>query len=421
MKKLLILIALAVSTLSVWAQNAKLDLSHALKIGDQLADFPKSQIINYKGATFDYSKSKGKLLLLDFFNTGCSSCIAKMPSLEKFQKEMNGQLEVVMVTYEDKATMEKFYKNNKYLKEHKCKLPTIVSDTSLIKLFPYNSVSHLVWVFDHQVKAISYPDHVTPENIQKVIKGEDVVIPVKNDFEVVEIQRSGSLIDTTGAALIGQVTLTAYNPKLTLQGLKIEYDSISGLQTAYINNVSIVGAFTSARAVLKEPTYFLIKDRYEWHVKDSLSYDYFESETNPYRLWAEKNAICYKRVSKRKLSDSTWARLIMRDIADFLNIEVSWEIRKKPCLVIKNEEKGERLGVPQKSTVFQESGALALGMDFSGRFHPTIDEANYKELLTLPAIKGLKDYRELNPYLLGYGLIIKEELRDIEVLVVREK
>ena len=420
MKKLLILIILAVSTLSAWAQYTNLDLSQALKLGDPLADFPKSQIINYNSSTFDYAKSKGKLLLLDFFNTRCSSCIAKMPTMEKIQKEMKGQLEVVMVTYEDKTTMEKFYKSNKYLKEHNCKLPTIVSDTSLIKLFPYNTVSHVVWVFDHQIKAISHPDYVNQENIMKVIKGEAVEIPVKNDFEVVEIQRIGGLVDATEVGLIGQVMLSAYNPKLTLNGLKIEYDSITGLETAYINNVSIIGAFTSARSVIKEPTYFLIKDRYEWHVKDSLAYEYFESETNPYRLWAEKNAICYKRVSKRKLSDSTWAKLVMRDIADFLHIEVSWEIRKKPCLVIKSVEKGERV-VPQKSNIFQESGALALGLDFSGRFHPTIDEANYKGSLTLPTIKGIKDYKEFNPYLLGYGLMIKEELRDIEVLVIREK
>lgn len=420
MKKLLILIIFAVSTLSVWAQYANLDLRQALKVGDSLINFPKAQVINYDRSTFDYAKSKGKLLLLDFFNTRCSSCIAKMPTMEKIQKEMNGQLEVVMVTYEDKATMEKFYKSNKYLKEHKCKLPTIVSDTSLIKLFPYNTVSHVVWIFDHQIKAISHPDYVNQENIMKVIKGETVEIPIKNDFEVVEIQTNDDATDRTDADLIGKVELTTYNPKLTLNGLKIDYDSITGMQTAYINNVSILGAFTSARAKIKDPTYFLIKDRYEWHVKDPEQYEYFESEENPYRLWAEKNAICYKRVSRRKLPDSTWAKLVMHDIADFLQIDVSWEIKSKRCLVIGTTEKGEKI-IPQKSVVFQESGALALGMDFSGRFLPAIDEANFKSPLTLPAIKDLKNYKELNPYLAGYGLMIKEELRDIEVLVVKER
>lgn len=420
MKKLLILIILAVSTLSVWAQYTNLDLSQALKVGDSLINFPKAQVINYNSSTFDYTKSKGKLLLLDFFNTRCSSCIAKMPTMEKIQKEMKGQLEVVMVTYEDKATMEKFYKNNKYLKEHKCKLPTIVSDTSLIKLFPYNAVSHVVWVYDHQIKAISYPDHVTQENIQKVIKGETVEIPVKNDFEVVEIQANANVLGRTDDNLIGKVELTAYNPKLTLNGLKIDYDSITGMQTAYINNVSILGAFTSARAKIKDPSYFLIKDRYEWHVKDPEQYEYFESEANPYRLWAEKNAICYKRISRRKLPDSTWAKLVMRDIADFLQIDVSWETKSKRCLVISTTEKGEKI-IPQKSVVFQESATLAFGLDFSGRFLPVIDEASFKSPLTLPAIKDLKDYKELNPYLVGYGLMIKEELRDIEVLVVKER
>lgn len=422
MKKLMLIITCMLLVMMSNAQKNEMDRSKGLKIGSQLPTFPRSAIINYPGKLYDYKKSDSKVFILDFFNTGCASCIENMPRLNKLKEKFRDQLDVVMVTYEDRQRMEKFYANNKFLKENNVKLPTIVSDTSLKKYFPHQAVSHTVWIINNEVKAISHPDFVNEENIQRLLEGKSINVPLKDDFTLNEIEESSQTNGSMRKSLIGSLQLTGYKSNLNSTGLKYRYDSIQGMHVTYINNLDILGAFTAAWAHVKTPKYFLTKERIVWEVTDPDRYFYDKSKSLPYHAWAEQNAICYERKDCLEVSDTIRVKKVLEDLSDLLNLDVKWEVRKRPCLIIVNEGKadGKKIAeIPDNDSNLVEGAETLTGyLDFAGAFPPVFDESKYTGIIQVP--NGY-DLEKLNRRLSYYGLKIKEGFRDMEVLVIRER
>jgi len=416
MKKIIAVFLVIFVYITASAQQKQLDRSLQLKIGDQLPPLPKLPIVNYSENFFNDNKQDDKLIIFDLFNTGCTSCIAKMPALQKLKTEFGRKLEVIMVTPEDKGTMERFYRNNKFLKEHAAALPTIVSDTLLQKYFPHVAVSHVAWIYKNKVMAISHPDYVTAENIQKILKGEPTDIPLKDDFSIVEITSDDQVSVEDNKKMIGSIQITGYNPKLNSTGIKFVHDSTQGVHTTYFNNLDLLGAFTAAWAPVKKPTYLLQKERIEWNVKNPDRYQYDESKSLPYQMWLEKYSVCYKRMDHLDVSDSTRALHVLNDLSDFFGVKVSWEFRKRRCLVITKTAQ-KHVELKQKGMRYDGTETFAFFMDYSGKYPPVIDEVKLTVDMEIPDFNNLD---ELNHYLANYGAMIKEDWRDIEVLVFKE-
>lgn len=422
MNRLILMLGFVILGLTSHAQKKEIDRTRELKIGSQLPSFPKSKVVNYPNKVYDYKKSANKLLILDFFNTSCASCIENMPRLNKLKMQFKDQLDVVMVTYEDKQRMEKFYANNKFLKKNNVNLPTIVSDTLLKRYFPHQAVSHTVWIMNNEVKAISHPDFVNEENIQRLLDGKTISIPLKNDFAISEIEEKSETIDSKGKSLIGSIQLTGYKNNLNSTGLKYRYDSLQQMHVTYINNLDILGAFTAAWAHIKTPKYFLTKDRVVWEVANPDRYFYDKSKSLPYHAWAEQYAICYERKDCLEVSDTVRVQKVLDDLSDLLNLDVKWETRKRPCLIIANEGKADEkkiAEIPDNDSNLVEGAETLTGyLDFAGVFPPVFDESKYTGIIKVP--NGY-DLEKLNARLSYYGLKIKESSRDMEVLVIRER
>lgn len=416
MKKIIAVFLVIFVYITASAQQVAVDRSLELKIGDRLPLLPKMPIINYSDNFFNYDKQDDRLIILDLFNTGCTSCIAKMPALQKLKKEFGRKLEVIMVTPEDKGKMEGFYRNNKFLKEHAAALPTIVSDTLLQKYFPHVAVSHVAWIYKNQVMAISHPDYVTAENIQKILKGESIDIPQKDDFSIVEITSDDQVSVVDQEKMIGSVQITGFNPKLNSTGIKFVHDSTQGVHTTYFNNLDLLGAFTAAWSRIKKPTYLLLKERIEWNVKNPDRYHYDELKGLPYQMWQEKYSVSYKRMDHLDISDSLRAKKVLDDLSDFFGVKVSWELRKRRCLVITKAEQ-KHTEIKQKGLRYDGTESLAFAIDYSGKYPPVIDEVKLIVDMEIPDFKNLD---ELSLYLANYGAIVKEDWRDIEVLVFKE-
>ena len=66
--------------------NAQQKSNAFLKVGDYLPDM-QLQMENYHSPTAKLSDFKGKLLILDFWGTWCTPCVAALPELERLQNE----------------------------------------------------------------------------------------------------------------------------------------------------------------------------------------------------------------------------------------------------------------------------------------------------------------------------------------------
>lgn len=97
-----------------------------------------------------FSDFRGKAILLDFWSTGCVSCIKGIPKMERYQRQYKDELVVLLVnskrnkdTPERIANRFKIYKEvNKYVPE----LPTILDDTIFTALLPHNTIPNIAWI-----------------------------------------------------------------------------------------------------------------------------------------------------------------------------------------------------------------------------------------------------------------------------------
>ena len=80
----------------------------AYKQRDMVPNLPVSQILNYSDASSTLSKLKADITIIDFFGTWCAPCIKALPELKNYKEKFKGNLQVLLVSIEDKNKLTKF-------------------------------------------------------------------------------------------------------------------------------------------------------------------------------------------------------------------------------------------------------------------------------------------------------------------------
>lgn len=62
----------------------------------------------------NFSRSKGKVVLVNFWATWCPPCVAEMPSLQKLYDEYGDKMDFYFVTSEKRETVQQFLSKNNY-------------------------------------------------------------------------------------------------------------------------------------------------------------------------------------------------------------------------------------------------------------------------------------------------------------------
>ncbi|WP_293887832.1 TlpA family protein disulfide reductase [Sphingobacterium sp. UBA3549] len=179
----------------------------ALKPGDKIPDavWNQSLELNYfngKKKTVKFADLKGKLILLDFWSTGCPSCIEGIPKMELIQQRFPNKMQVVMVNSKRnkdtakriKTRFEKFKADFNFTPS----LPTVLDDTIFTALFAHNTLPALA-VIDAKGEfvAMTSSHSLTDKNIQALMDGNAVL---KNEGNYKNLIRSAAepLLDTVG-------------------------------------------------------------------------------------------------------------------------------------------------------------------------------------------------------------------------------
>lgn len=145
-----------------------------LQIGQPVPDNLVLDMVNYPTPTARLSDLKGKLLILDFYATWCSSSRVPLPLLDELQKEFGDKLQVLLVSYtnarDNRASVEAFFEKWRNPDGSRYRLPSVVNDTALIKRFPHQSIPHFIWVDPNgSVQAITRAEQVTAVNVRRAI------------------------------------------------------------------------------------------------------------------------------------------------------------------------------------------------------------------------------------------------------------
>lgn len=139
-----------------------------LKVGDKVPDTEFTRVLNYKSTSLRLSDFKNKVVVLDFWATWCTSCLARFPAERALQRRMGDTLQIILVnpknTRNTHSKVAAFFKERRGLYD----FPSIDEDTILSQWFPGLAVPRFAWIRNNVVVALPEPEALTAGNIRAV-------------------------------------------------------------------------------------------------------------------------------------------------------------------------------------------------------------------------------------------------------------
>lgn len=405
----------------------------ALQPGDPLPKTVIRDVWNYKTREIRLSDFKGKMIILDFWSTGCISCLESFPHVDSVQKKFADKIQIILVARESSQTIAAFFK--KKVKLHKPDVPMICSDRLLNQLLPHQGVPFNAWInSDGTLLYTGESRYLSIANLQKVIKGEeaDIKAPQRKDYKY-------SMLDDDMVSLAGSYSCISKGKR----GLQIDGGERKGFKV--ITTVPLEAADLY---------------RYAWDGLTGFQYNFrkrpgvsiFEESADSKKLivdrksteWKENNLYCYQMWVPSISRKNEW-EIMKEDLDRYFGFESRVEKRSITSLVLvrKNNEdllstRGgtivdtwDRAGLRSEKT---DSFTILRNLPFSllsKRLKayieyffklPFEDQSGYEGNIDMQfRDTALQNLQELKKVLQQYGLNLEERRVEQDVLVISEK
>lgn len=358
----------------LYAQSA-LSKIEPLTVGDTVPDITFGHIFNFKDTAAKLSDFHGKLVIIDFWGTYCSSCIGALPGIDALQKRFKNKLQVLTVTEFDtkQKVLDVF---DKFKDFQDLKLPVVFSSQRLSQYFPHQLLSHVVWIDGNRiVKAITGTEYVNAKNIRRVLNGEPINWPVKQD--VTGFNYSRPLLQLTSRD-IARPSFFYYSSMTShIEGI----DQTTGVFIDSAHNTIVKTHFNASLLQLCcasvngsfsgsiNPKYLILK------VKDSSRF-MRNAQKQYYSDWAKKNTFCYSWALPLTASESEQREFVKKDLAHWLGLlGLSCRKAEMPvkCLLLVDTGKSQRKLLKSKG----------------GKYYYGLNDTGKTKLLVNSSLSGL--------------------------------
>ncbi|WP_026898549.1 TlpA family protein disulfide reductase [Daejeonella oryzae] len=391
-----------------------------LKPGDQVPDVTISNLINYKTGTAKISDFRGKLLILDFWNTWCKGCLESFEKADELQRQFGDQLQVLFITTQQGQEIQKFLL--KYPRIAAFKNVIATGDIAMKKLFPYATVPHLVWI-SPEGKLIQTTESYdfNAQNIQKLLAKEQA------DFKA---QKTDQLNFDTREPLFdrgnGGAAVYKYRSMITgfsagLPGsIGVREDSVSVRLHAL--NQGVVSMYKKA---LNLPSYWQ-DNRVLYEGLERRDYeigDWYRERQD--KVW------CYELILPLSFRQDLHL-LMQQDLARFFKVSAVAEERFMDCLVLQVRDK-KLIPVPSRGERHTNLSAAA-GQEYTMKndwissfiehlnrqpgMPPIIDESGITYTLNMELGTNISTIDSLNRALANYGLRLNKEKRLLKMMIL---
>lgn len=425
-----------------------------LNIGDTVPDLEFNNMYNYPGGKAKLSDFKGKLVILDFWNLGCSPCIKAFPKMQQLQDEFGDKIQILLVNVNDnKETLDRWGFPDKakspFIRETRLPFAMLHAGTPVEYLFPASSLPYHVWINGSgKIIATTAGVGTTAAQIEKYLSGKPINIrvqPTLFDIGLSTEDKSGySSILNPQAQIVFDNLLYSSVIVRNISAKKFSgslYDSL----TRKMNGIRISGDRKYLlRTTFSEPWLMDQPARVVLEVDDPENYLQPPMKEEEKRAqWDWDNIFSYEmRLPASRLSDDQFRnaqliRKIMRqDLERAFGVKAVIEKRTVNCLVLVRTSDKERLMTeggkmtrdrPREGGLVLKNAAFNfLKSDISraarDKLLPFFDETGFSDnkKIDIAIHCPFNDLEQLNKELKKYDLDIREEQRTLEVLVIKK-
>ncbi|AZA95613.1 TlpA disulfide reductase family protein [Chryseobacterium shandongense] len=393
-------------------------------IGDTVESLQAKSMINWPQQEFKYQK--GKALILDFWATWCSPCIAEFPKTDSLKNKFAKDLDVIAVTSDKNELVAKFLST--YKKNFGITITSVTDDQLLKRNFPHLVIPHYVWINKKGVvSAITTPEHLNDENVRKLIAGEKLTLPVKNEYEDVATHKVLSpLVEIDEKrgfpALRSYYYLGKYQSGTQSFSTAPMYDKTTNTNRIRAINISLAGLYTLAYLGLEN-----------FHISRVI-YEGFE-ELKKDQITKE-NYFSYDQIIPGDNVKEAYAKM-----KKFLDMELgatsTLETRRMECLVLK-KGRGLRLSPANSKaeTVDSRDSTIKNNVPLENLLSiwafgdkplfplDIVDETGLDKRQRISISLALKDKNDVEALITAFkkqGLILTREFREMAVIVLKKK
>lgn len=404
----------------------------ALSIGDTMPAMEPKEIYSRAGATLSGVDLKGKVVIFDFWDIWCSSCILAFPKMEHLQNKFGRSVQIVMVTKNKESEVARLFGKIKMPD-----LPIITDDTVLSRLFPYNTVPHHVWISPGGlVKYITDGYNATEENIAALVEGKNLQLHQKSELS--DFDLAVPLWSEGNGRL--QKYMKGYSYVMTRieeyagGSYSLQVDSLSNTVSFKFVNIPILNLYKAAfgQTVDCLSSEFARTSRILFLTRRKGDFD-SPIIASQISQWRDNNLICYE--SKWPITSRSLAfAYLQSDLNRLLPFRVAVEYVTRPCYVlVRNKNRRNIISSKAVSKFEMNDSSLFINkkpvsvlvstLDYLPLFDsiPLMDDTNIKGNISIRLENAFTRISSLRAALIKSGFDIKKKTKKIRMLVIRDK